>query len=41
MIDTEVVTEEHLNVYLISGDYSFSVTVECDKEIMQLVDQEG
>ena len=40
VVDTEVVTEEGFNVYLVSWDNSVGVTVECDKEIMRLVDQE-
>ena len=41
MIDAKVVTKERFDVYLISGDHSFDVTVERNKEIMRLVDQEG
>ena len=40
MVDAEVVTKEHFDVYLMGGDDSFSIAVECDEEIMRLVDQE-
>ena len=40
MVDAEVVTKEHFDVYLIGGDNSVSVAIEYDEEIMRLVDQE-
>ena len=41
MIDAEVIAKERFDVDLISGDGSLGVTVECDEEIMRLVNQEG
>ena len=40
MIDAKVVAQESFNVHLMSRDDSFGVSVECDEEVMRLVDQE-
>ena len=40
MIDAKVVAQESFDVYLMGRDDSLSVSVECDEEVMRLVDQE-
>ena len=40
MVDAKVVAQESFNVYLMGRDDSLDDSVECDEEVMRLVDQE-
>ena len=41
MVDAKVITQECFDVQLLGRDYSGCVTIECNEEIMRLVNREG